>query len=70
VNPNQNPRFSTGRLDPPTRDYSERDTYTPNQGASWSQAEYAAQTDQDAREPRKPMLTRILIRIRRSIWGS
>lgn len=47
-----------------------RDTYNPNLGSAASQAEYAEATERELREPRKPALTRIWIRLRRTIWGA
>ena len=60
--------YPPGDLNPGTGGV--RDTYKPNEGSAWSQAEYAADTEREVREPKKPLLTRIWIRIRRSIWGA
>jgi hypothetical protein len=46
-----------------------RDVDPPNVGNTWSQAEYAAQTEEDVRAGRKPLMTRIWVAVRRSIWG-
>jgi hypothetical protein len=46
-----------------------RDTYQPNQSSTWSQAEYAAETEREVAEGKKPFLTRIWTTVRRSIWG-
>jgi hypothetical protein len=57
----------TGSLNPGTGGV--RDTYKPSLGSTWSQAEYAAETEKDVHAGRKPLLTRIWVSVRRSIWG-
>ena len=47
-----------------------RDTYRPDPGSAWEQAEYAEATERELREPKKPLLTRIWIRVRQVIWGT
>ena len=59
--------YPPGDLNPGTGGV--RDTYKPNPGSTWSQAEYAAATERESREPRKPLFIRIWIVFRRSIWG-
>ena len=46
-----------------------RDTYKPSTGSAWSQAEYAEMTETEAREGRKPVLRRLWLAIRRTVWG-
>jgi hypothetical protein len=46
-----------------------RDPDEPNVGSTWSQAEYAERTDEDVRAGKKPLLARIWVAVRRSIWG-
>jgi hypothetical protein len=46
-----------------------RDTYQPSEGEAWSQAEYAEQTEREAREGRKPVYTRVWLAVRRWVWG-
>jgi hypothetical protein len=57
----------SGSLNPGTGGV--RDTYKPNLGSSWSQAEYAAETAEEGRAGKKSPLTRIWVAVRRSIWG-
>lgn len=57
----------SGSLNPGTGGV--RDTYKPNLGSTSSQAEYAAQTEAEVRAGKKPLLTRIWVAVRRSIWG-
>lgn len=57
----------TGSLNPGTGGV--RDTYKPDPGSTWAQAEYAAATEREVREPHKPLWTRIWVRVRRAIWG-
>jgi hypothetical protein len=45
-----------------------RDTSTPS-GSTWAQAEYAEETEEEIRAGRRPLLTRIWVAVRRSIWG-
>ena len=59
--------FHTGSLNPGTGGV--RDSYDPDEGATWSQAEYAAQTAEEGRAGKKPLLNRIWVAVRRSIWG-
>ena len=47
-----------------------RDTYKPDTGSAWEQAEYAQLTEREVSEPRKPLLVRIWIRIRETVWGA
>ena len=51
-------RFHTGRLDPPTADYAERDTYKPNMGSLASQAEYTSELEEDALLAKRGFLAR------------
>jgi hypothetical protein len=60
--------FHTGSLNPGTG--GNRDSYDPSQGAAWSQAEYAQETEEEVHGPRRSPLKRIWIAVRRSIWGS
>jgi hypothetical protein len=46
-----------------------RDTYNPSGGSTWSQAEYAAETEREVAQGKKPLLTRIWSAVRRSIRG-
>ena len=57
------------REDPHSDSIPARDTYKPNLGSTSSQAEYAAQTAEGGRAGKKPLLTRIWVAVRRSIWG-
>jgi hypothetical protein len=59
--------FHTGSLHPGTGGV--RDSYNPSTGAAWSQAEYAEETLQEVSEPRKPVLSRFWIAVRRLVWG-
>ena len=59
--------WHTGSLDPGTGGV--RDSYNPSTGSAWQQAEYAEETEREVREGRKPILRRVWIAIRRSIWG-
>jgi hypothetical protein len=59
--------WHTGSLNPGTGGV--RDSYDPSTGAAWEQAEYAAETEREVREGKKPILTRVWVAIRRSIWG-
>lgn len=70
MNPNEfGGQNSTGRLDPPTADYAERDSYRPDRGSIASQAQYSTEIENEAREGRKGPLTRFLRAIRRTFWG-
>ena len=60
--------FHTGSLNPGTG--GNRDSYDPSEGAAWSQAEYAKETAEDVYGPRKSVLKRMWIALRRSLWGS
>jgi hypothetical protein len=59
--------WHTGSLNPGTGGV--RDTYKPNLGSTGSQADYAAETEREVAEGKKPLLTRIWTAVRRSIWG-
>ena len=59
--------WHTGSLNPGTGGV--RDTYNPSTGSTWSQAEYAEMTEREARERRKPILVRLWLVIRRTVWG-
>jgi hypothetical protein len=69
MNPNQFPLDSTGRFDPPTADYAERDTYKPNKGNIASQAEYTSELEEDARVAKLGLFARVWTAVRRSVWG-
>jgi hypothetical protein len=60
--------FHTGSLNPGTG--GNRDSYDPSQGSAWSQAEYARETLEDVSGPKKSILQRAWIAVRRSLWGS
>jgi len=62
-------RFNTGRLDPPSADYAERDTYKPNMGSIASQAGYTSELEEDALVAKRGVLARVWTAMRRSIWG-
>lgn len=59
--------WHTGSLNPGTGGV--RDTYNPSTGSPWSQAGYAEMTEREARESRKPLLVRLWIAVRRTVWG-
>jgi hypothetical protein len=59
--------WHTGSLNPGTG--GDRDTYNPSTGSAWSQAEYAEMTEKEAREGRKPILVRLWLAVRRTVWG-
>jgi hypothetical protein len=59
--------WHTGSLDPGAGGV--RDTYKPDSGSAWSQAEYAKETEEETFAGRKPLLTRLWVAVRRSIWG-
>jgi hypothetical protein len=59
--------FHTGSLNPGTG--GDRDTYDPDEGATWSQAEYAERTEDEVHGPRKPPLRRLYLAARRLIQG-
>ena len=69
MHPMGSDRFYTGRLDPPTGDYAERDTYKPNLGSIASQAEYTSELEEDARVAKRGVLARVWTAVRRSVWG-
>jgi hypothetical protein len=46
-----------------------RDTYQPDAGSTWSQAEYAEETQREVAAGKRRLLTRIWLAVRRSIWG-
>jgi hypothetical protein len=59
--------FHTGSLNPGTGGV--RDTYDPDEGAAWSQAEYAERIQGEVNRPRKPLLKRMYLAARRLIQG-
>jgi hypothetical protein len=59
--------FHTGSLNPGTGGV--RDTYDPDEGATWSQAEYAERTEEAVQGPRKSLSRRIYLRVRSLIQG-
>jgi hypothetical protein len=59
--------FHTGSLNPGTGGV--RDSYDPDEGATWSQAEYAERTEEEVSGPRKPLLKRVYLAARRLIQG-
>lgn len=69
MHPMGSDRFNTGRLDPPSADYAERDTYKPNMGSIASQAGYTSELEEDALVAKRGVLARVWTAMRRSIWG-
>jgi hypothetical protein len=69
VHPMGSDRFYSGRLDPPTADYAERDTYKPNMGSIASQAQYSSELEEDALVAKRGLLARLWTTVRRSVWG-
>ena len=69
MHPTGSDRFYTGRLDPPTADYAERDTYKPNMGSIASQAQYTSELEADALIAKRGILARVWTAVRRSVWG-
>ena len=69
MHPMGSDRFYSGRLDPPTADYSERDTYKPDAGSIASQAEYTSELEEDAVAPKRGIFARVWLAVRRSVWG-
>ena len=59
--------FHTGSLSPGTGGV--RDTYDPDQGAAWSQAEYAERTAEEVAGPRKSFPRRVYLKLRSLIQG-
>jgi hypothetical protein len=46
-----------------------RDSYKPDLGSIASQSQYSDDIEKEARAPKKGLVTRILLAIRRSVWG-
>jgi hypothetical protein len=59
--------WHTGSLNPGTGGV--RDTYDPDEGATWSQAEYAEHTEDEVSGPRKSIFKRVYLAARRLIQG-
>jgi hypothetical protein len=59
--------FHTGSLNPGTGGV--RDTYDPDTGAAWSQAEYAERTADEVNGQRKSFAQRVYLKLRSLIQG-
>ena len=59
--------FHTGSLNPGTGGV--RDSYDPDEGATWSQAEYAERTIEEASAPKQSFPRRLYLRLRSLIQG-
>jgi hypothetical protein len=46
-----------------------RDTYMPSEGSIASQSGYSDEIEKEELAPKKSLLARMLIAVRRSIWG-
>ena len=59
--------FHTGSLNPGTGGV--RDSYDPDEGATWSQADYAERTMAEVSGPKKSFPRRIYLKLRSLIQG-
>jgi len=59
--------FHTGSLNPGTGGV--RDSYDPDEGATWSQAEYAERTMAEVSGPKKSFPSRLYLKLRSLIQG-
>ena len=59
--------FHTGSLNPGTGGV--RDSYDPDEGATWSQAEYADRTMEEVTAPRRSFPRRVYLKLRSLIQG-